>query len=178
MGTACASGKVCELQLGKGMGNSANILKYQLAVASARRGDDSLKLAHRVRHLGDAYYYAGRLELAEPCYVEALAIYRGHESPKPLDLANAIRSFAVLKHEVGAIEEAQELWQEAHDLYATLNILAGVAGSAARLALIAEHQGNLQRSRELLDEATRAANESADPEVLNYIRKVTAQLNP
>lgn len=179
MATVCASGKVCELQLGKaGMGNSANILKYQLAVADARRGDDSLKLAHRVRHLGDAYYYAGRLEFAEPCYLEALAIYRGHESPKPLDLANAIRSFAVLKQEVGAIEEAKELWQEAHDMYATLNILAGVAGSAARLALIAQHQGNLQRSRELLNEATTAADASADSEVLDYIREVAARMNP
>jgi tetratricopeptide (TPR) repeat protein len=158
--------------------NSATILKYQLEVASARRGDDSLKLAHRVRHLGDAYYYAGRLELAEPCYVEALAIYRSHESPKPLDLANAIRSFAVLKHEVGAIEEAQKLWQEAHDMYATLNILAGVAGSAGRLALIAQHEGNLERSREWLSEAISAADASADPETLAYIRKVTAQLNP
>jgi tetratricopeptide (TPR) repeat protein len=160
------------------MGNSANILKYQLAVASARRGDDSLILAHRVRHLGDAYYYAGRMELAEPCYVEALAIYRSHESPKPLDLANAIRSFAVLKQDLGATEEAQRLWQEAHDMYATLNILAGVAGSSARLALLAQHEGNLERSREWLSEATRAADASADPETLDYIREVTAQLNP
>ena len=158
------------------MGNSANILKYQLAVASARRGDDSLTLAHRVRHLGDAYYYSGALELAEPCYVEALAIYRSHESPKPLDVANAIRSFAVLKQEVGAIKEAQELWQEAHDMYSALNILAGVAGSAARLALIAQHQGNLPRSRELLNEATRAANASSDPETQAYIREVTARI--
>ena len=159
------------------MGNSANVLKYELAVASARRSDDSLKLAHRVRHLGDAYYHSGRAESAEPCYVEALTIYRSHESPKPLDLANAIRSFAVLKHDAGETEEAQKLWQEAHDLYATLNIPAGVAESAARLALLAQHQGNLQRSREWLSEAIRAADASADPETLDYIREVTARIS-
>jgi hypothetical protein len=88
------------------IGNWAYVLKCKLGVASARRGADPLRLAHRVRHLGDAYYYAGRAALAEPCYVEALSIYRGHARTRPLDLANAIRSFAVLKDEVGAAADA------------------------------------------------------------------------
>src|SRR5437762_13567007 len=115
------------------IGNVAYVLRYKLAVASARRGDDRLRLAHRVRHLGDAYYYAGRWALAEPCYVEALSIYRRHERSPQLDLANAIRSFAVLKDEVGAAEQSQSLWQEAHDLYVALTISAGGAERASRL---------------------------------------------
>jgi tetratricopeptide (TPR) repeat protein len=116
------------------IGNWAYVLKSKLAVVSARQGKDALKLAHRIRHLGDAYYYAGRWALAEGCYVEALSIYRRHERPPKLDLANAIRSFAVLKDEVGETEQAQQLWQEAHDLYVALKVSAGVAESAARLA--------------------------------------------
>jgi len=158
------------------IGNWAYVLKSKLAVASARRGEDSLRLAHRVRHLGDAYYYAGRWTLAEPCYVEALSIYRRHERTRPLDLANAIRSFAVLKDEVGAAELSQSLWQEAHDLYASLKVSAGIAESAARLALLARQQGDLARSRERLIEASAAADATADPETLKYIRKVTALL--
>jgi len=158
------------------IGNWAYVLKSKLAVASARRGEDSLRLAHRVRHLGDAYYYAGRWTLAEPCYVEALSIYRRHERTRPLDLANAIRSFAVLKDEVGAAELSQSLWQEAHDLYASLKVSAGIAESAARLALLARQQGDLARSRERLIEASAAADATADPEMLKYIRKVTALL--
>jgi tetratricopeptide (TPR) repeat protein len=145
-------------------------------VTSARAGEDPLRLAHRVRHLGDAYYYAGRTTSAESCYLEALSIYRRHERTRPLDLANAIRSFAVLKHEGGAVEQAQGLWQEAHDLYVTLNATAGVAESAARLGLLARSQGDEQRSRAYLLEARKAADESADPETLEYIRKVTAEL--
>jgi len=80
----------------------------------------ALRLAHRVRHLGDAYYYAGRWALAEPRYVEALSIYRGDNQTRPLDLANAVRSLAVLKHEGGASDEARRLWQEAPDLYTAL----------------------------------------------------------
>ena len=158
------------------IGNWAYVLKSKLGVANARRGEDALKLAHRVRHLGDAYYYAGRWALAEPCYVEALSIYRRHERTRPLDLANAIRSFAVLKDEVGATEQSQSLWQDAHDLYVGLKLSAGIAESAARLALLARHQGDLARSRERLIEASAAADATDDPETLQYIRKVTAQL--
>jgi tetratricopeptide (TPR) repeat protein len=158
------------------IGNWAYVLKSKLAVAGARMGEDSLRLAHSVRHLGDAYYYAGRPPLAEPCYVEALSIYRREERTPPLDLANAIRSFAVLKHEVGAIEEAQALWQEAHDLYAALHAPAGVAESAARLALLAHGDGDPARSRQWLIEASAAADATRDPETLQYIRDVATQL--
>jgi len=114
--------------------------------------------------------------LAEPCYLEALSIYRRHERTRPLDLANAIRSFAVLKDEVGAPEQSQSLWQEAHDLYVGLNLSAGIAESAARLALLARQQGDLARSRERLIEASAAADATADPETLQYIRRVTTLL--
>jgi hypothetical protein len=87
------------------IGNYAYVLKCKLAVAKSRKVGDPLRLAHAVRHLGDAYYYARRAERAEPCYVEALSIYRGHEHARPLDFANAIRSFAVLKDENGEPQE-------------------------------------------------------------------------
>ena len=158
------------------IGNWAYVLTSKLAVARARRGADPLTLAHRVRHLGDAYYYAGRWALAEPCYVEALSIYRRHERTRPLDLANAIRSFAVLKDEVGAADQSQTLWQEAHDLYVGLTLSAGIAESAARLALLARQKGDLARSRECLVEASAAADATDDPETLQYVRTVTVQL--
>jgi tetratricopeptide (TPR) repeat protein len=158
------------------IGNVAYVLRYKLAVARARRGGDRVRLAHKIRHLGDAYYYAGRPAAAEICYVEALSIYRRDQQTRPLDLANAIRSFAVLKHEGGATDEARQLWQEAHDLYEALKMPAGIAESAARLALLARYDGDLERSRECLTEARTAANATADPETLQYIREVTAQL--
>ena len=159
-----------------GIRNWAYVLTRTLAVDRARRGDDPLRVAHRVRHLGDAYHYGGRAALAERCYAEALSIYRRHERTRPLDLANAIRSCAVLQHESGAVEQALRLWQEAHDLYVTLKAMAGVAESAARLALLARRQGDLQRSRECLLEATAAADATRDPETLAYLREVQAQL--
>ena len=158
------------------IGNYAYVLKCKLAVAGLRRVDAPLRLAHAVRHLGDAYYYAGRALPAEPCYVEALSIYRSHEDRCPLDLANAIRSFAVLKDEVGEAEEAEHLWQEAHDLYVSLDVPAGIAESAARLALLARRRGDLLASREWLRGAITAADIADDPETLQYIDEVRAQI--
>lgn len=121
------------------IGNLAYILQYKVAVAFARQGGDPLKIAHRVRHLGDAYHYAGWAARAESCYVEALSIYRPHAHTGRLDLANAIRSFAVLKQENGATDESRRLWQEAHDLYVAVNVPEGVAECTERLALLARH---------------------------------------
>lgn len=117
-------------------GDYASMLKYSVAVAFARVGNDPLGLAHRVRHLGDAYRRLGRAASADACYVEALAIYRRHQATKPLDLANALRGFALLKENGGARQDARSLWQEAHDLYVKVEVAAGVQESAARLAAL------------------------------------------
>ena len=159
-----------------GIVNYAYVLKCKLTVAGLRKADEPLRLAHAVRHLGDAYYYGKRASLAEACYVEALSIYRGHEDRRPLDLANAVRSFAVLKDEVGEEKEAEHLWQEAHDLYVSLDASAGIAESAARLALLARRKGDRQRSREWLDRAITAADSADDPETHQYINEVRAQI--
>jgi hypothetical protein len=69
--------------------------------------------------------------LAEPCYHEALRLYRSHEGGSSLDLANAIRSLAVLRW-----EQARASWEEARDLYTMLSIDAGIKESTARVAAL------------------------------------------
>lgn len=101
---------------------------YEEAVALYREAGEPLVLAHVVRHLGDVYREQERLDLAEPCYHEALRLYRDHEQGVSLDLANAIRSLAVLRW-----EQTRELWKAAHDLYANLSVDAGVKESVGRL---------------------------------------------
>jgi hypothetical protein len=113
---------------------------YEDAVALCRRLDDPLLLAHTVRHLGDVLCENGKDEQAEPHYREALAIYRSHTGPI-LDLANAIRSLAVLR-------EDESLWEEAHHLYVMAKVWAGAAESAGRLAKLARRRGDQEKSRE------------------------------
>lgn len=155
------------------LGNFARVHWRQLGVALVR-GKNPQKFAHRIRHLGDAYSDAGRTDHAERCYGEALAIYRSRPDTKALDLANALRGLAVVKHATGFADEAQRLWLEAHDLYVSLDVQAGVAESAARLALLASRRSDLARSREYLSEARAAADASADEETRQYVRQVGA----
>ena len=106
-------------------------LCYEEAVALFREADEPLVLAHTVRHLGDVYLEQGRPDLAEPCYHEALGLYRSNEDDSSLDLANAVRSLAVLRW-----EQAKTLWEEVLDLYTSLSIEAGINESKARVAAL------------------------------------------
>jgi tetratricopeptide (TPR) repeat protein len=99
---------------------------YERAIALLRASDDQMKLAHTIRHLGDVHAEGRNWSQADECFAEALGIYRGHPSPGVLDLANAIRSHAALKTETGQREAARALWAEAHDLYESEGIAAGV----------------------------------------------------
>lgn len=105
-------------------------------LADHRTADVPLKLAHTVRHIADIHRHEGRTEPAESSYQEALAIYRAHAETPPLDLANALRGFALLKETAADPQTAKSLWEEAGKLYASVNVEAGVAESERRLALL------------------------------------------
>jgi tetratricopeptide (TPR) repeat protein len=113
--------------------NKAAVGLYEQAAALCREAGDPLLLAHTVRHVGDIHQDIKHDDLAAACYVEALAIYRAEPNTAPLDLANAVRPFALLKENAGEIEEAKRLWAEARDLYAASNIPQGVAECSRRL---------------------------------------------
>jgi tetratricopeptide (TPR) repeat protein len=120
-----------------GRGEAARPL-YEEAVALCRLEDNPLQLAHTVRHLGDIHQEAGRLDLAEPCYREALTIYQGDRRTAPLDLANTLRPFALLHESQGQTKPAIELWTKARDLYAAVNVQAGVDESAEHLTRLGQ----------------------------------------
>jgi tetratricopeptide (TPR) repeat protein len=104
----------------------AALLHYGEAAAVYRRLDDPLRLAHIVRHIGDILSESGQLEPAGPHFREALEIYRAHPETPPLDLANALRGYALLQEELGEKQEAVALWRGARELYAQFNVQAGV----------------------------------------------------
>jgi len=107
---------------------------YQEAVSLHRRLDRPLVLAHTIRHVADILRNQAQLDLASSNYAEALAIYRAHAETPPLDLANALRGYALLKASNGEQEGAAKLWQEAGVLYAAAGVEAGVAESEAQVA--------------------------------------------
>ena len=114
-------------QIERDLGNLDAALKhYEEAVLIYRTQGDPLRLAHTIRHAGDILRNQRQLDLAAPCYIEALALYRGNSATPPLELANAIRGYALLKGDTGDTEEAGRLWREAGSLYEAVGVEAGV----------------------------------------------------
>ena len=163
-------------ELERWLPGDAALQHYGEAVGIYRELDEPLELAHTVRHLGDIHNDRRRPKLAEPCYHEALALYRRYGQSQPGHFANAVRVLAVLKEEAGEMEEATRLWREAHDLYASVGEPMGVAESAAWLALLAHRQGDAQPSREWLRKASVAAEASRHADSLKWVSKVRAML--
>ena len=124
-----------QIERDMGRGDAALPL-YVAAVKLCRKESDALLLAHTVRHLGDIHQDAGRFDDAEPCYREALAIYRSETATGKLDLANALRPFAILQEQRANKDEAIRLWSEARDLYDAVGVREGVEEATRRLAYL------------------------------------------
>ena len=107
---------------------------FEKSVAVAREANDPLRLAHAVRHLGQVNHRLGRLESAGRCYEEVLDLYDKAGTAHPLDHANALRTMAALKEDVGGVEEARLLWRRAAKLYRSAGVEEGVRECEAHLA--------------------------------------------
>ena len=63
-----------------------------------------------------------------------MALYRASQDAPPLDLANAIRSLAVLTGQSGQTDRALPLWTEARNIYEEAGVQGGVNECSARIA--------------------------------------------
>jgi tetratricopeptide (TPR) repeat protein len=109
---------------------------YREAVAIYRDRGDKLAKAHGIRHIADILREQKAGAEAEKAYDKALAIYRAHPETPPLDLANTLRGFALLKEGAGDGEEAVLLWYQALDLYSRAGVQAGVAECQSNIAFL------------------------------------------
>ncbi len=128
-----ALGKLGHVALDLGRPEKARTL-FAKSVAVARETGDPLRLAHAVRHLGQVNRRLGRLEAAERCYEEALALYDRAGTAHPLDHANALRPMAMLREELGDVETARVLWRRAAELYRAAGVEEGVQECEGRLS--------------------------------------------
>jgi tetratricopeptide (TPR) repeat protein len=126
-------------QIERDLKNNAQALqRYREAASIYRSLPDQLRFAHTIRHVADILRNEGSIEQARPCYEVALRIYREHTETSPLDLANAIRGFALLRADAGETEQAKGLWQEARSLYRAADVEPGVQESDAQIERLAK----------------------------------------
>ena len=126
-------------QIERDLKDNAQALQHYGEAASIYRGlPDPLRLAHAIRHVGDILRSEGSIEQARPCYEEALKIYREQMETSHLDLANAIRGFALLRADADETEQAGALWREARSLYSAAKVQPGVQESDAQIERLAK----------------------------------------
>ena len=99
---------------------------YAEAATLYREQNDVLAYAHTIRHIADIDQQQHNPGKAKPLYQETLAIYRSNLNTKPLDLANTVRPYALLLEEEGDSALATKLWEEARNLYSSLQLDEGV----------------------------------------------------
>ena len=114
-------------QVARDCGNAGEAISlYTAAAEGFRQRHATRSLAHALRHIGDIHLDLQELDRAEPLYEEALQLYRTLKDLSPLELANAIRSVALLKSQQNERDSAIDLWREARSLYEATGIEPGV----------------------------------------------------
>jgi tetratricopeptide (TPR) repeat protein len=108
-----------------GEGQRALELYRQIAELQRAAGA-SMGEAHALRHMADINLDHGELGQARACYEHALDIYRQVGDSHSLDLANAIRGYAIVLGELDDAPGSKARWLEARALYQACGIDAGV----------------------------------------------------
>lgn len=111
-------------QIERDMGrHEAALSDQEEALAIYRELTDRSALPHVIRHLADILQDAGRHEEAAPYCREMLVLYSSRDNVPPLEIANAMRSFALHAEYTGNTAEARRLWLDVRERYAALDEL-------------------------------------------------------
>lgn len=101
--------------------------RYAAAAKIYREQNDLLAYAHTIRHIADIYQQESNPVEAKPLYEECIELYRSNLGTKILDLANALRPYALLNEAQGNLDFGRRLWEEARQLYSSIRVEAGVS---------------------------------------------------
>jgi hypothetical protein len=109
---------------------------YADAAKAYRGQNETLAYAHAIRHIADIFCLESNLDEAKPLYEESIQLYRSNLETKLLDLANAVRPYALLQEQFGNLDLAVQLWREARNLYSSLRLDAGISECEAHISQI------------------------------------------
>ena len=106
---------------------------YARAAALSRESGAPLLQAHALRHLSDLDREADHLEQALAHAEQAAALYGANGQGASLDMANALRLKALALDQLRRDVPATVAWTAARDIYAAVEVAAGVAECERRL---------------------------------------------
>ncbi len=109
----------------------------QAAIALLRQAGDGVALAHALRRAGDIFLDQGDLDRAAAALAEAFVLYEAAADAPEIDIADAVRSVALLAEALGEPQQALMMWQDARERYAGSRCDEGAPGMAEANAHIA-----------------------------------------
>ena len=96
------------------------------AIEYYKNDGDTNKTAHALRHQADVMRKLDCGIEAHALYQKAVDIYRKDENTSTLDMANALRGYALNLIDMGQKEKARQIWEETAELYAQIGLIDGV----------------------------------------------------
>lgn len=102
------------------------IQRYRDRADACARSGDVQGQAHALRHWADILRREGQVDASLTLYREVLDLYRTAPDTAPMNLANALRGFALLQSHPVPGDSALAAWREARDIYAANGVDAGV----------------------------------------------------
>ena len=98
-----------------------------------KENNDLDKVAHSTRHIADLQRKLGKINDSLQSYTEAITIYKTNAEVNTLDLANALRGYALALAKNNKIDEAISAWEEAREIYEANNIQEGIDEASSEL---------------------------------------------
>ncbi|MFL9841027.1 hypothetical protein ABS767_08650 [Sphingomonas sp. ST-64] len=114
----------------------------QAAIALLRKAGDGHALARALRRAGDIFLAQGDQERAAAALAEAFVLYEASPDAGTLEIADAVRSVALLAEALGEPEQALMMWQDARERYAQAREAGGNPGlteADTHIAALARH---------------------------------------
>ncbi len=110
----------------------------QAAIALLRQAGDGHALAFALRNAGDIFLEQGDQDHAAAALAESFVLYEASPDADGLEIADAVRSVALLAEALEEPEQALMMWQDARERYAeAAEGAAGLAEADAHIAALA-----------------------------------------
>lgn len=108
----------------------------QESLSYYKKSKDLNKIAHSTRHIADLEYHLGNYDNSEEFYKASLKLYRENKNTNSLDMANALRGYAILLEKNKKGLEAIQIWTGAKQYYEASNIKAGINEANKKIKLL------------------------------------------
>ncbi|MGH9178117.1 MAG: helix-turn-helix transcriptional regulator [Acidimicrobiales bacterium] len=139
--------------------HAVKLMEHQ--VARARRGDDTNRLAHALRNLGQARFFRGDAAGARHCFDQVLALRADDIDRDAID--GALFGLARVAVLVGSYDDAEAPLHEALEHSEQERDPDGKSGVLCLLGELARVRGDTLRARAMLNEALELAGQSGLP---------------